>query len=607
MERKLKLALFLMITYCTSVKSSDEKSKEESLETAAAAQLDRLAPFRKENQLPENFPDNFKDLFRYYANKTNREASRTREKFEELRFPLQLLKLLGNTQIKGSELEVKRRGDALEANSNHFQDSSYDALMQERIRRSGSNSGSFVSGIATNIIGGVVRASSGASRGSSSSSSGLSTSSDSHPNSYGPPVYSYGQQSFDIWDFKKAILNTVFQALKAISGGVLALKGQLIKGGGFLVSTKGKIISSTGEAISSLGRNIASSTYVVAPKPAYSHSGYAYNPPPTSHDESYDGPPPSANDYTSNGFEDSYHPQNSFGAASDDDVQAGLVIMTPTDSDHHQEDHHQDLDPRHPNIKGLEDSFGGPQKGSNMGNILKGISGDSSLKGQFSPQELQEFQLPSTKSPPPFTALNHQNFLSDNKNLEYYPIPDNQNDGYHVEIPKIAPLPISESNPSNSLHIDYPPNNFVQNVDQLHVSGHTNIFEPMKFQNENHPFFKNGIHGLELPKLTTLDQHNLQEQFSSSQVAGIKGSLLSGSPIRFGQEPLKIPILNELPKEHRQHFKQIGNGPFHLKTFEPFNTKQFGDAIFGGKIIHQGFEIQPSVGYSLKDSGLHRT
>lgn len=179
-----------MLTYCTSVRSSDEKSKEELLETAAAAQLDRLAPFRREKQVPENFPDNFKDLFRYYANKTNREASKTRDKLEELRFPLQLLKLLGNTQIKGSDSEVKRRGDALEANSNHLQDSSYDALMQERIRRSGSNSGSFVSGIATNLIGGIVRASSGASRGISSGSSSLSTSSDPHPNSYGPPAYS---------------------------------------------------------------------------------------------------------------------------------------------------------------------------------------------------------------------------------------------------------------------------------------------------------------------------------------------------------------------------------------------------------------------------------
>ena len=181
-----------MVTYCTSVRSTDEKTKEELLETAAA-QLERLAPFRRVKQLPEDFPDNFRDLFRYYANKTNQEASTTRDKLEELRLPLQLLQMLGNTQIKGSDSEVERRGDTLETNSNFLQDASYDNLMQERIKRSGSNSGSFISGIATNIIGGIVQASSGASRGSSSGSSSLSSSSNSQPNSYGPPVYSVRQ------------------------------------------------------------------------------------------------------------------------------------------------------------------------------------------------------------------------------------------------------------------------------------------------------------------------------------------------------------------------------------------------------------------------------
>ena len=289
--------------------------------------------------------------------------------------------------------------------------------------------------------------------------------------------------------------------------------------------------------------------------------------------------------------------------------------MTPGDSDHHLEDHHQDLDPRHPNIKALEESFGGPPKGTNMA-ILKGTSGDSSLKSQFPPQQLQEFQLPSTKPPLPFTSLNQQNYLNDNKNLDYYPIPDNHNEGFHVEIPKIAPLPISETNPSNSLHIDYPPNNSAQNFDQQpQISDHSNIFESMKFQNEKFPLFQNGISGLALSKLPTFDQLNSQEQFSSSQLSDFKGSLLSKMPIGFGQqEPLKIPILNELPKEHRQNFQQnyhqdfqqIGNGPFPLETFESFNAKQFGDAIFGGKVIPEGFEVQQSVGYSLTNSGRHR-
>lgn len=35
------------------------------------------------------------------------------------------------------------------------------------------------------------------------------------------------------------------------------------------------------------------------------------------HEESYEGSPPSSHDYSSAAFEDSYHPQNNFGAASD--------------------------------------------------------------------------------------------------------------------------------------------------------------------------------------------------------------------------------------------------------------------------------------------------
>lgn len=90
-------------------------------------------------------------------------------------------------------------------------------------------------------------------------------------------IFQYGEKTFDVWDFKKAILNTVIQALKAISGGVLALKGQLIKGGGFLVSTKGKIISTTGDAISSLGRHIAASAVIQPPKPHYGQPSYGYD------------------------------------------------------------------------------------------------------------------------------------------------------------------------------------------------------------------------------------------------------------------------------------------------------------------------------------------
>ena len=170
-----------MVTCCTSVRSSEQKTKEELLETAAA-QLERLAPFRKINQVPENSSENLQDFFRYYANKTNQEVTRTNEKFDELRLPLQLLQMLTDTKLKGSESEIAKRGDTHKSTSNFLQEASYDPTMQERTKRSGSNSGSFVSGIATKVIGGVFSASSGASRGSSSSS-------DPQPHSYGPTAY----------------------------------------------------------------------------------------------------------------------------------------------------------------------------------------------------------------------------------------------------------------------------------------------------------------------------------------------------------------------------------------------------------------------------------
>lgn len=45
----------------------------------------------------------------------------------------------------------------------------------------------------------------------------------------------------DGWHLKKSILNTLFQAVKAITGGVTAIKGQLIKGSGYLISGSGKV------------------------------------------------------------------------------------------------------------------------------------------------------------------------------------------------------------------------------------------------------------------------------------------------------------------------------------------------------------------------------
>lgn len=50
---------------------------------------------------------------------------------------------------------------------------------------------------------------------------------------------------FDGWQLKKSILNTIFQAVKAIAGGVTAINGQIIKGGGHILSHGGKVGSPT--------------------------------------------------------------------------------------------------------------------------------------------------------------------------------------------------------------------------------------------------------------------------------------------------------------------------------------------------------------------------
>ena len=75
-------------------------------------------------------------------------------------------------------------------------------------------------------------------------------------------------EKVDYWGLKKSILYTLFQAVKAITGGVTILKGQLIKGGGALASTIGKVISSKGDVVSNFGKKIVSSAALSEKKPA---------------------------------------------------------------------------------------------------------------------------------------------------------------------------------------------------------------------------------------------------------------------------------------------------------------------------------------------------
>lgn len=63
----------------------------------------------------------------------------------------------------------------------------------------------------------------------------------------------------------------MFQALKAIGGGVLALKGQLVKGSGYLLAGKGKVVSKAGDVITSFGKSLAASAQSKPSEAYYDH------------------------------------------------------------------------------------------------------------------------------------------------------------------------------------------------------------------------------------------------------------------------------------------------------------------------------------------------
>ncbi|XP_015373634.1 PREDICTED: uncharacterized protein LOC107168663 [Diuraphis noxia] len=89
---------------------------------------------------------------------------------------------------------------------------------------------------------------------------------DSYPEHFEEPL-SYNTKSFNLWGVKKAIMSSVFQAAKAITGGVIALKGQLIKAKGHAVVAKGKLMQTKGEAISNFGKTIATHAFDVHHEP----------------------------------------------------------------------------------------------------------------------------------------------------------------------------------------------------------------------------------------------------------------------------------------------------------------------------------------------------
>ncbi|XP_015181732.1 PREDICTED: uncharacterized protein LOC107069177 [Polistes dominula] len=533
--------LLILLSCCSIVPILSEKTllNQNELKERASAQLQRLAPYRRSIDRTGSDPPPSSSEMPIIEQKGTLEKSKEQE---EQRIAMQILEMIEKSDEFKKAVGSMKKIDDNKLRIDFETDPKYAELLQEqdRIKRSGSGgfvtgSSSIISGIASGIIGGLASASGAASRGSSGSSG--------QPTHvvYGPPVQPYGEKTFDVWDFKKAILNTVIQALKAISGGVLALKGQLIKGGGFLVSTKGKIISSTGDAISSLGRHIAASAVVQPPKVQYGPPSYGYDHRPIEHDSTYDGPPPQVEDYSG----PANHFDGHFPSASDDDDRSGPLLVKPMkteQNDQNDKDHQLELDLRHPNLQDLENSFGGPQMGSNeqelqnsgySSNDNKNNLGSSSIypgkpQPTFNSEQViytkdQIYQLDEEKKLPQIypNSLEAQKIEPGfSSNLATQQLSIQQS----LEYPTIHLQQIQYSFPEKDLSI--PTYNDLSSL-------HTNLplatpqFDTLKISMLEHQ------KGLELPKLQAQD-FNALPTFSSVHIDIA------------AQEPLTLPLLNPI-------------------------------------------------------------
>lgn len=142
-----------------------------------------------------------------------------------------------------------------------------------RPKRSGSSD--FISGIKK----GLFHIAGHASASSAGASSGKLSKSNSHqevPHNYDPyddhhddhhqqqqsNLHDGKEATVDALKLKKQILHTLFQAVKAVTGGVAALKGQLIKGSGYVVSKGGKLIQAGGDGVTNVGKKLINSAKV---------------------------------------------------------------------------------------------------------------------------------------------------------------------------------------------------------------------------------------------------------------------------------------------------------------------------------------------------------
>ncbi|XP_070063166.1 uncharacterized protein [Drosophila virilis] len=152
-----------------------------------------------------------------------------------------------------------------------LEDTDLDNEQGESVKESqiAKRSGSFdyVAHLKSGLLSSIGQASASIASGSSGGSSG-GDSYKSHE------VVVHGNSvDYDPWSFKKSVLNTIFQAVKAITGGVTALKGQLIKGSGYALSASGNLVAASGDKVTDVGKSIINSAHINSQTYATSHGG----------------------------------------------------------------------------------------------------------------------------------------------------------------------------------------------------------------------------------------------------------------------------------------------------------------------------------------------
>jgi hypothetical protein len=68
---------------------------------------------------------------------------------------------------------------------------------------------------------------------------------------------------------KRSVLDALWRAFQAITGGALTIGGQLAKGSGAILQAKGKLIASAGPVVSEFGKTIATKAAVPGYAPSY--------------------------------------------------------------------------------------------------------------------------------------------------------------------------------------------------------------------------------------------------------------------------------------------------------------------------------------------------